>query len=332
MESVRKVVLDGYTTSPEDASYACYTVMGNTTVYDRTAPEEAAARIGDAQVALTNKTPITRKVMEACPALRYIGVLATGYNIVDVEAAKARGIVVTNVPAYSTSAVVQHAMALLLHDASCVAAYDARVKRGDWALSPDFCFFAEPTQELAGQTLGIVGYGHTGRAMARAAMGLGLRVLVNTPHPPRETEREENKEERKEEEGPRFVSLGELLTASDVISLHCPLTGATRKMIDRDAIAQMKPGVRLINTARGQLVDAQAVAEALASGRMGRYMADVLEQEPPRADDPLLLAPNTVLTPHIAWAPKQTRERLVRVAVENVRAFCAGHPQNVVNR
>ncbi|MDO5379206.1 MAG: D-2-hydroxyacid dehydrogenase [Clostridia bacterium] len=321
MTSVEKVVLDGYTTSPEDGSYACYMSMGHTTVYDRTAPEEAAGRIGGAQVVLTNKVPIKREVMDACPQLRYVGVLATGYNVVDIEAAKARGIVVTNVPAYSTHAVVQHAMALLLHDMSRVAAYDERVKRGDWADSPDFCFFAESTEEIAGKTLGIVGYGHIGQAMARAALGMDMRVAVSTPHPP-----------AKAPDGMRFCPLGELFAQSDVISLHCPLTEATRAMIGQEAIAQMKPGVRIINTARGQLVDARAVADALASGHIGRYMADVLEQEPPRADDPLLLAPNTVLTPHIAWAPKQTRERLVRVAVENVRAFLAGRPQNVVSR
>lgn len=321
MTSVKKVVLDGYTTSPDDASYACYTAMGNTTVYDRTAPEQTVARIGDAQVVLTNKVLITREVMDACPELRYVGVLATGYNVVDIEAAKARGIVVTNVPAYSTQAVAQHVIALLLHDMSRVAAYDARVKRGAWLSSPDFCFFAEPAEEVAGKTMGIVGYGHIGRATARAALGLGMRVLVSTPHPQTDAP-----------DGVRFVSLGELLAESDVISLHCPLTESTRSMIGSAAIARMKPGVRVINTARGPLVDAQAMAEALASGRVGRYMADVLEQEPPREGDPLLLAPGTVLTPHIAWAPRQTRERLVRVAVENVSAFLSGQPQNVVSR
>lgn len=317
---VKKVVLDGYTTSPEDETCACYRAMGDTTVYARTAPEETAARIGDAQIVLTNKVLITREVMEACPNLRYVGVLATGYNVVDIAAAKERGIVVTNVPAYSTQAVAQHAMALLLNDMSHVAAYDARVKRGDWANSPDFCFFAEPAEEIAGKTLGIIGFGHIGQAMARAALGMGMRVLVSTPHPGKSAP-----------EGARFVAFGELLSQSDVISLHCPLTEATRGLIGEAAIRQMKSGVRVINTARGPLVDARAMADALASGRVGCYMADVLDQEPPRADDPLLHAPHTVLTPHVAWAPRQTRERLVRVAVENVRAFLNGEPQNVVS-
>lgn len=317
---VKKVVLDAYTTSPDDPAYSCYTVMGDTTVYPQTAPQETAARIADAQVVLTNKVLITREVMEACPNLRYIGVLATGYNVVDIEAAKECGITVTNVPAYSTQAVVQHAMALLLHDLSRVASYDAQVKRGDWVRSENFCFFSDPMEEIAEKTIGIVGYGNIGKAMTRAALGMGMKVLVHTGHPPKEAP-----------EGVEFVTFDELLAESDVISLHCPLTEATRGMIGADAIARMKPSVRVINTARGPLVDGRAMADALRAGKVACYMADVMETEPPKAEDPLLHAPNTVLTPHVAWAPKQTRERLVGVAVGNVEAFLHGNPRNVVS-
>ena len=315
------VVLDGYTLCPGDLTWEPLRALGEVTVYDRTMPQEVIARIGDAPVVLTNKAVITREVLDACPSVRYVGVLATGYNVVDIAAAAERGVVVTNVPAYSTQAVVQHALALLLESASHVAAYDAQVKAGRWAGSPDFCFFAEPTEELAGRTLGIVGFGHIGQAMARAAQGLGMDVIVSTPHPKPE----------QAAGGLRFVTMDELLTRSDVISLHCPLTQATRGLIGAQAISRMKDGVRIINTARGPLVDGRAMADALGRGKVACYMADVLEQEPPRADDPLLSAPNTILTPHVAWAPRQTRERLLSVAVCNVEAFLQGAPRNVVS-
>ncbi|MDO5299692.1 MAG: D-2-hydroxyacid dehydrogenase [Clostridia bacterium] len=312
------VVLDGYTLCPGDLDYGALGELGEVIVYERTPPELAAERIADAPVILTNKVPITREVIDACPALRYVGVLATGYNVVDVQAAAQRGIVVTNVPAYSTQAVVQHAIALLLHDLSRVAAYDAQVKAGRWQRSEDFCFFAEPMEEIAGKTLGIVGFGHIGQAMARAAGGLGMRVLVHTPHP------------RDGWNDVQFVTLEALLGQSDVISLHCPLTEKTRGLIDARAIEMMRRGVRVINTARGPLIDGAAMAQALREGHVACYMADVMEAEPPRAGDPLLDAPNTVITPHVAWAPRQTRERLLRTAVGNVRAFLAGEPRNVV--
>ena len=317
---MKTVVLDGYTLCPGNPG--AFAALGSeVTVYDRTRPEDTAARIGDAPIVLTNKTLVTRAVMEACPSLRYIGVLATGYNVVDVEAAGERGIVVTNVPDYSTQAVAQHTMALLLESMSRVGTYDAQVKQGRWCSSPDFCFFGEPMEELAGRTMGIVGFGHIGQAMARAAAGLGMQVLVHTPHPKPELAGS----------GVRFAAMDELLRNSDVISLHCPLTEATRGLIGARTIAAMKDGVRVINTARGPLVDGTAMADALSCGKVACYMADVMETEPPRADDPLLTAPNTVLTPHVAWAPRQTRERLMAVAVGNVEAFLAGAPRNVVN-
>ena len=315
------VVLDGYAACPDDPEFACYRVLDEATaVYARTAQEEAAARIGDAQVVLTNKVLITREVMESCPNLRYVGVLATGYNVVDLAAAREHGITVTNVPAYSTQAVAQHVVALLLHELSRVASYDAQVKAGRWSACGDFCFFSDPMEEAAGKRFGIVGFGHIGQAVARAVTGLGMEALVFTPHPPKQAP-----------EGVRFVPLETLFESSDVISLHCPLTERTRALIGVEAIARMKPGVRVINTARGPLVDSRAMAEALSAGKVTCYMADVLESEPPQAEDPLLNAPNTVITPHVAWAPKQTRERLVGIAMENLRAWIDGHPRNVVN-
>ena len=320
-ELMRIVVLDGYVLCPGDLDFSALEALGEVTVYDRTPPQEAAERIGDAPIVIINKVPITEQVMDACPSLRYIGVTATGYNIVDVAAARARGITVTNVPAYSTMAVVQHTFALLLHAYSRVSAYDARVKDGAWAASRDFCFYAEPMQELFGKTLGVVGFGSIGRAMTRAASALGMDVLVYTAHPSND----------RREPGMRFAPLGELLAKADVISLHCPLTDATRGMIGEEAIARMKPGAMVINTARGPLVNAQAMADALRSGKIACYMADVMDAEPPKASDPLLSAPNTVITPHVAWAAFETRSRLLDTVVSNVSAYLEGEPKNVVS-
>jgi len=312
------VVLDGYTLCPGDLDMKELEAIGEVAFYDRTPPELVAARIGDAPVVLTNKARITRKVMEACPALAYIGVLATGYNVVDIAAAKERGIVVTNVPAYSTQAVAQHTVALLLAGMSRVSEYDAKVKQGAWSASPDFCFFAGAMEEIAGKTLGIVGFGSIGQAVARAALGLGMQVIVHT------------RTVREGFDGVRFVSLDEMLAQSDVISLHCPLTEQTQGMIGAQAIEKMKRGVRVINTARGPLVDEAAMAAALENGKVACFMADVLSTEPPAESNPLLHAKNAIITPHVAWAPYQTRVRLRDVAVGNVRAFLDGKPINVV--
>ncbi|MBE5799181.1 MAG: D-2-hydroxyacid dehydrogenase [Clostridiales bacterium] len=312
------VVLDGYTLFSGGVDSAPLDALGEIAYYDRTPQDMVAVRIGDAPIVLTNKTKITREVMDACPDLRYIGVLATGYNVVDIEAAHERGIIVTNVPAYSTQAVAQHTMALLLASMSCVHEYDAAVKRGGWSSSPDFCFFAADAQEIAGKTMGIIGFGSIGQAVARAAAGLGMRVLAHTRTP---------KEGFADVE---FVPLHDLLDRSDVISLHCPLTEKTRGIIGKDALAAMKDGVRVINTARGPLVDEYAMAQALESGKVSCYMADVLSTEPPAEGNPLLHAPHTIITPHVAWAPRQTKERLRDIAVANVRAFLDGAPQNAV--
>lgn len=320
MEKIRIVVLDSYALCAGELCFARLEKMGDLRVYERTPQELAVERIGDAQIVLTNKVLITREVMEACKEIRYIGVTATGYNVVDVQAAAQRGIVVTNVPAYSTQAVAQHVLALLLHSLSHVANYDACVKQGKWISSRDFCFYDAPMEELSGKTMGIVGFGSIGQSVARIALAMDVHVLVHTPHPKPEWE----------ERGVRFVSLDELLAESDILTLHCPLTEQTRGMLGKAAIAQMKKGVRVINTARGPLVDEEAMAHALREGRVACYMADVLSTEPPAADNPLLQAPHTVITPHVAWVPRQTRERLLAIAEENVHAFLEGKPVHVV--
>lgn len=314
------VVLDSFALCGNDLDYGALNALGDVRVYDRTPNELAAQRIGDAQAVLTNKVLITQDVMAACPQLRYVGVTATGYNIVDIEAAKRRGIVVTNAPAYSTQAVAQHVMALLLADASRVAQYDAQVKDGAWQRCTDFCFFSAPMAELAGRTLGILGFGHIGQAVARIALAMDMRVLVCTPHPDDAWAAQV-----------RFVTQDELFACSDVLTLHCPLTDRTRGIIGEAAIARMRPGVRIVNTARGPLVDEAAMARALADGRVAAYMADVLSAEPPAAGNPLLSAPNVILTPHVAWAPRQTRERLLGIVLGNLRAYIDGAPINVVS-
>lgn len=313
------VVLDGYTLFPGDLDMQPLLALGDVAFYERTPQEEIISRIGDAPIVLTNKARITREVMDACPALRYIGVLATGYNVVDIEAASEREIVVTNVPAYSTQAVAQHTMALLLASMSHVHTYDAAVKRGAWSASPDFCFFEEATEEIAGKTLGVIGFGSIGQAVAKAALGLDMRVMVHT------------RTKRDTALDVQFAALDVLLSQSDVISLHCPLTEKTNGLISAEAIAAMKNGVRVINTARGPLVDESAMAQALESGKVACFMADVLSAEPPKAENPLLHVRNTIITPHVAWAPLQTRERLRDIAVGNVRAFMDGTPRNMVN-
>lgn len=313
------VVLDGYTLFPGDLDRTPLFELGEVAFYDRTPDAQIASRIGDAPVVLTNKAKITREVMDACPALRYIGVLATGYNVVDIDAASERGIVVTNVPAYSTQAVAQHTMALLLAAVSRVHDYDAQVKGGAWNTCPDFCFFVGSSMELAGKTLGIIGFGSIGQAVARAAVGFGMRVIAHT------------RTKREGFENVEFVTLDALLAESDVISLHCPLTEKTQGIISAKAIAGMKDGVMVINTARGPLVDEAAMAQALESGKVSCYMADVLSTEPPAQDQPLLHAPHTIITPHVAWAPLETRARLRDTATGNIRAFMSGTPRNVVN-
>lgn len=313
------VILDAYAANPGDLSWDEFAALGDLTVYDRTAPEDVAARIGDAEVVFINKVRLTDDIFAACPNLKLVSILATGYNIVDLAAAKRRGITVCNVPGYSTRAVVQMTFALLLEICQQVGLHSGAVHAGRWQSCPDFCFWNRPLIELDGKTMGIVGYGAIGSAVGTVAQALGMKLLVTARH------------EKPVPEGARFVSLPELLAQSDVVSLHCPQTAENARMIDAGALAQMKDGAILINTARGGLLDEQAVADALRSGKLLAAGMDVVSAEPIRADNPLLTAPNCFLTPHIAWAPLETRRRLQTISAENLRAFLAGKPQNVVN-
>lgn len=313
------VILDAYAANPGDLSWDEFAALGDLTVYDRTAQEDAAARIGDAEVVFINKVRLTDDIFAACPNLKLVSILATGYNIVDLAAAKRRGITVCNVPGYSTRAVVQMTFALLLEICQQVGLHSGAVHTGRWQTCPDFCFWDRPLIELDGKTMGIVGYGAIGSAVGMVAQALGMKLLVTARH------------EKPVPEGARFVSLPELLAQSDVVSLHCPQTAENARMIDAGALAQMKDGAILLNTARGGLLDEQAVADALRSGKLLAAGMDVVSAEPIRADNPLLTAPNCFLTPHIAWAPLETRRRLQTISAENLRAFLAGKPQNVVN-
>ncbi len=318
----RIVILDGLTTNPGDLTWAEVEAMGPCTVHARTAPADVVPRALDADVVLTNKTPLTRNAIEALPRLGCIGVLATGYNVVDVEAARERGIPVCNVPEYGTPNVTQAVFALLLELTNRTGHHAQTVREGRWSACPDFCYWDGTLVELSGLTLGIVGLGRIGRSVAAVARAFGMRVIATRRSPAGADEGA----------GISCVDLPTLLRESDVISLHCPLTPQTRGLIDRRALALMKPSAYLVNTARGPLVDEAALAEALAQGRIAGAGLDVLAEEPPPAANPLLRAPNCVITPHIAWATHEARRRLIAVTAANLRAFAAGSPANVVNR
>jgi len=309
------IILDGYTENPGDLSWDGFAALGDLTVYDHTPAEQIVPRIGDAEIVITNKTPITAQTFAACPQIRYVGVLATGYNVVDTEAARERSIVVANVPTYGTAAVAQHTFALLLELCHHVGAHNTAVQQGRWTHGRDFCFWDYPLTELSGKTMGIIGYGRIGRAVADIARAFGMRVLACSAHG-----------------GEGMVSLEEVLTQSDVISLHCPLTKDNEKLINRETIRRMKDGVMLLNTARGQLIDEAALREALLSGKVSGAAVDVASVEPIRAENPLLGLDNCIITPHIAWAPKESRQRLMDVAVSNLAAFLKGEPANNVAR
>ena len=317
------VVLDGYCLNPGDLSWEGFEAIGELTVYDRTPLEdeaEIARRIAGAEVVLTNKTPLSRTVIAGSGSLRYIGVLATGYNVVDTEAARQQGIPVCNVPAYGTRAVAQFAIALLLEICHHVGGHDQAVHEGAWSRCPDYCFWNWPLIELEGKTMGIVGYGRIGRAVGRMAAAMGMEVVATGPHPwPNGTAEAD------------WVPLEELLCRADVVSLHCPLTADTRGIIDRAAIRKMKEGAILINNSRGPLIVEQDVADALNSGRLLAVGVDVADTEPLSPDSPLLTAKNCIITPHISWAARETRERLMAIAVENLRSFLAGRTVTVVN-
>ena len=314
------VVLDGYTLNPGDLSWEDLKNLGDLKVYDRTPPEEVVARIGDAEIVFTNKTLLTAEVLDACPGIRFIGVLATGYNVVDTAAARARNIPVTNVPTYGTDAVGQYAIALLLEICHHVAHHADAVRSGRWTRSQDFCFWDYPLIELSGKTMGIIGFGRIGQSTGRIAKALGMRVIAVDKNPnPSGAEIAE------------YVSLDELLAEADVISLHCVLTPETQGIIRKETIEKMKPGVILLNNSRGPLIVEQDLADALQSGKVYAAGLDVVSIEPIRADNPLLNAPNCLITPHIRWAPKESRKRLMDIAVNNLAAFLKGEPVNVVN-
>lgn len=312
-------ILDGYSLNPGDLDWSPVERLGDVTLFDRTPADKIVERAADADIVLTNKVPFNADTLRQLPRLRFICVLATGYNIIDTEAAARQGVVVANIPAYSTMSVAQMAFAHILNITNHVASYAREVADGKWTNCPDFCFWDSALTELAGKTMGIVGLGNTGMATARIAVAMGMKVVALT-----------SKSADTLPEGITPAPLDDVLASADVVSLHCPLTPSTRHLINAASIAKMKPSAILINTGRGPLVDEQAVADALNGGRLAAFGADVLSQEPPRGDNPLLSARNCFLTPHIAWATLEARTRLMSTATENVRQFIAGEP--VANR
>ena len=315
------VILDGYALNPGDLSYEPLRQFGELTIYDRTDTEdEAIARIADSEIVLVNKLPVTERLLDACPSIRLICVQATGYNTVDYAACARLGIPVTNVPTYGTAAVAQFTFALMLELCHRVGHHDVLVHAGRWESCGSFCFWDTPQMELAGKTLGIVGFGRIGQAVANIARAFGMNVLSYS-----RTRRPEG------EALAKYVDLDTLLAQSDFVSLHCPLTPATAKLINAGTLAKMKAGAILINTSRGGLVDEAAVKAALESGRLRAAAVDVVSEEPITAGNPLLTAPNCIITPHMAWAPLESRQRLLDCVVENIRCFLEGKPQNVVN-
>lgn len=317
---MRIVVLDGYTLNPGDLSWAVLEALGECTVYDRTTPGLTVARAGEAEIVFTNKVVLGRREIEQLPKLKYIGVLATGYNVVDVAAARERGIVVTNIPAYGTRSVAQMTFALLLELTQHVGHHAASVREGRWSRNQDFCYWDFPLLELAGLTMGLVGLGRIGKSVAELALAFGMKVIAyNTSVPVNPLL------------GVKMVDLDTVFRESDVVSLHCPLSADNKEMVNVSLLSLMKPTAFLINTSRGLLVDEVALATALNTGRLAGAGLDVLSVEPPHPDNPLLTAKNCFITPHQAWATKAARERLLTTATDNLRAFLAGEVRNVVN-
>ncbi len=314
------VILDGYASNPGDLNWNALEQLGNVTVFPRTSEKEKVERAKDADIILINKVQMDAQTLDQLPRLKYIGVQATGFNVVDIKAAKERGIIVTNIPAYSTESVAQMTFALILSITNRVEHYTQENRNGRWANNPDFCYWDTPLMELADKNLGIMGLGNIGKKVATIAHDFGMNILACTS--------------KKADELPDYitkVSKDELLTTSDILSLHCPLTEDTYHFINDESIEKMKDTAILINTGRGPLVDEEAVAKALHENRLGAYGADVMTQEPPSANNPLFNEPNAFITPHIAWATLEARTRLNKMVAENVKAFIEGHPQNVVN-
>jgi glycerate dehydrogenase len=317
--SMKLVVLDGHATNPGDITWDTFHALADCHVHDRTPPGEVVTRAQDAELILTNKTPITADTLERLPKLRYIGVLATGTNVVDVPAAHARGICVTNIPGYGTRSVAQHTLALILEATNHVGLHAASVRDGAWSRSLDWCYWQKPLVELDGLTLGIIGYGSIGRQVAALARAFGMKIVATSRSISARTE-----------DGVTFLPLDRLLAESDIVSLHCPLTDATRNLINATSLARMKPSALLINTSRGPLINEADLADALHTHRIAGAALDVLSSEPPAPDNPLLSAPNCLITPHQAWASRAARTRLLDIAAANLRAFLNGHPQNQV--
>ena len=314
------VVLDGYTENPGDLSWGGFEAIGETVVYDRTPGDQIVERIGEAEIVILNKTPINRATLAACPGIKYIGVLATGYNVVDTDAARERGIPVCNIPSYGTASVGQFAIALLLEICHHIGAHSDSVHNGDWERSADWCYWNHPLIELDGKTMGIIGFGRIGQATGRIAKALGMKVIAYDAHP---------NDAGRALAG--YVELDTLLATSDVIALHCPLFPETQGIIDRAAIAKMKDGVIILNNSRGPLIVEQDLADALDSGKVAAAGLDVVSTEPIRGDNPLLKAKNCIITPHISWAAREPRQRIMDMAVENLKAFLGGGAVNVVN-
>lgn len=314
------VILDSATVTAGDISYAPIEKLGDVAVYDQTPHDCIVSTIGDAEVVLCNKTPLFQDVLDACPKLRYIGLFATGYNNVDTVYAAKRGITVCNAPNYSTEAVAQFAFALILQHYSKVGEYAASVNAGKWIDCSNFSYFLSSTYELKGRTIGLIGFGSIGRKMAQLAHAFDMEVIVYS----------RTRKPELENEHLHFVSLEELLATSDIVSIHCPLNEQTRGLINAESLAKMKQGAVLINTARGPIVDEQALADALNSGRIAGCGLDVLANEPMRADNPLVGAKNCIITPHVAWSPMETRERLIEIVADNIASYLAGRPKNVV--
>lgn len=320
------VILDGYTLNPGDLSWESLEKIGNLKVYDRTSyqlnrQDKVVERVGDAEIVFTNKTPITREAMDKIPNLKYIGVLATGYNIVDTDAAKEKGIVVTNIPTYGTAAVSQMAFALLLEMCHHVGHHSEEVRKGAWTNNKDWCFWDYPLIELAGKYMGVIGFGRIGQEVGKIAQAFGMKVLAYDNYPNMSLESSTLE----------YVTLEELLSQSDVISLHCPLFESTKGIINKSTITKMKDGVMIINNSRGPLIVEKDLAEALNSGKVAGAAVDVVSEEPIKTNNPLLTAKNCIITPHISWAPKESRKRLMDIAVDNLEKYLSGNPINIVN-
>jgi glycerate dehydrogenase len=318
----RIVVLDGYTLNPGDLDWSPFAGLGDLELHDRTSEADVVDRAAGAAFVLINKTPMPRGVIESLPLLRYIGVLATGYNVVDVEAARARGVTVTNIPTYGTDSVAQHAAGMMLEHARGLIAHDRAVRDGEWSRNADWCFARRPVFELNGRSLGLIGLGRIGLALGRIAAAMGMRLAAHDPFFPTP--------ERLGGLEIASLSLDAIFEQSDVISLHCPLTPDTHHLVNRERLARMKPTALIINTSRGPLIDNEALAEALRDGRIGGAALDVLDVEPPPPGNPLIGAPNCLITPHIAWYAIEARKRLMRIGADNLAAFVRGAPVRVV--